>query len=111
MKRALFGKYHKGHHPTTRCLFLVDYFLKGILNSIEKRTEFTENVLGLKMLHKKRNCTTFLKSYRNSLNKIASLSKADHYKTFFEDNKNKLNKGFGRYLRDQHQQKKKHPAN
>ena len=32
------------------------------------------------------------KSYRNSLNKIARLSKANHYKTFFEDNKNKLNK-------------------
>ena len=31
------------------------------------------------------------KSYRNSLNKIARLSKANHYKTF-EDNKNKLNK-------------------
>ena len=31
-------------------------------------------------------------SYSNSLNKIARLSKANHYKTFFEDNKNKLNK-------------------
>ena len=33
-----------------------------------------------------------LKSYRNSLNKIARLSKANHHKTFFENNKNKLNK-------------------
>ena len=32
------------------------------------------------------------KSYRNSLNKIARLSRANHYKTFFKDNKNKLNK-------------------
>ena len=32
------------------------------------------------------------KSCRNSLNKLARLSKANHYKTFFEDNKNKLNK-------------------
>ena len=42
------------------------------------------------------------KSYRNSVNKIARLRKANHYKNFFEDNKNKLN----RYQRDyQHQQK------
>ena len=32
------------------------------------------------------------KSYRNSFHKIARLSKANHYKTFFEDNKNNLNK-------------------
>ena len=36
------------------------WITKGILKSIEKRTKFTENVLGQKMLHKKRNCTTFL---------------------------------------------------
>ena len=34
---------------------------KGTLKSIEKkRTKFTENALELKMLQKKRNCTTFL---------------------------------------------------
>ena len=32
------------------------------------------------------------KSYRNSLDKIATLIKANHYKTFSENNKNKLNK-------------------
>ena len=36
-------------------------------------------------------CNLF-KSYRNSLNKIARLSRANHYKTFFKDNKNKLSK-------------------
>ena len=32
---------------------------RGMLKSIEKRTEFTENVLELKILQKKRNCATF----------------------------------------------------
>ena len=36
-----------------------------------------------------------MKSYRNSLNKISRISriiKVNHYKNFFEDNKNKINK-------------------
>ena len=44
------------------------------------------------MLQKEEELHKLFKSYRNSLNKIARLSKANHYKTFFEDNKNKLNK-------------------
>ena len=58
---------------------------------MKERTEFTENILELKILQKKRNCTAFL-SPIGTLNKIARLSKANHYKTIFEDNKNKLNK-------------------
>ena len=41
---------------------------------------------------KKEELHYLFKSYRNSLNKLARLSKANHYKTFFEDNKNKPNK-------------------
>ena len=44
------------------------------------------------MLQKEEELHKLFKSYRNSLNKIARLSKANHYKTFFEDNKNRLNK-------------------
>ena len=44
------------------------------------------------MLQKKEELHNLFKSYGNSLNKLARLSKANHYKTFFEDNKNKLKK-------------------
>ena len=59
---------------------------------MNKRTEFIENVLELKILQKKEEFHNLFKSNRNFLNKIARLSKANHYKTFSEDNKNKLNK-------------------
>ena len=59
---------------------------------MKKRTEFTKNALELNILQKKEELHNLFKFYRNSLNKIARLSKANHYKTFFEDNKNKLNK-------------------
>ena len=36
------------------------WITKGILKSIEKKNKFTENILGQKMLQKKRNCITFL---------------------------------------------------
>ena len=44
------------------------------------------------MLQKKKELRNLFKSYRNYLTKLARLSKANHYKTFFQDNKNKLNK-------------------
>ena len=59
---------------------------------MKKRAKFTENVLGQKMLQKKEELHNLFKSYRNFLNKIARLSKVNHYKTFSEENKNKLNK-------------------
>ena len=62
---------------------------------MKKRAKFTENVLGQKMLQKKEELHNLFKSYRNFLNKIARLSKANYYKTFSEDNKNKLIK-FGK---------------
>ena len=59
---------------------------KGILKSVEKRTEFAEHALELKMVQKS------FRFYRNLLNKITRISKANHYKKFFEVNKNKLSK-------------------
>ena len=51
-----------------------------------------------------------MNSYRNVLNKIARLSKVNHYKDILEYNKNKQT--LGRYQRDYKQQKiKKHPTN
>ena len=44
------------------------------------------------MLQKNKELQNLFNSYRNSLNKVARLSKANHYKSFFEGNKNKLNK-------------------
>ena len=51
------------------------------------------------MQQKKEGLYNFFKSYRNYLNKIARLSKVNHYKTFFEDNKNKLNKVWAMYIK------------
>ena len=64
---------------------------KGMLKSVEKRTEFAEHALELKMVQKRRIAQSF-RFYRNLLNKITRISKANHYKNFFEVNKNKLNK-------------------
>ena len=44
------------------------------------------------MLPKKEEMNNLFQSYSNSLNKITRLSKASHYKNFFEDSKNKVNK-------------------
>ena len=44
------------------------------------------------MLPKKEEMHNLFKSYSNSLNNITRLRKANHYKNFFEDSKNKLNK-------------------
>ena len=64
---------------------------KGILKSIEKRTEFAEHALELKMVQKRRIAQSF-RFYRNLQNKISRISKPNHYKNFFEVNKNKLSK-------------------
>ena len=68
------------------------WITKGILKSIEKKNEIYRRCIRTKNSTKKEELHNLLKSYRNSLNKIARLSKANHCKTFFEDNKNKLNK-------------------
>ena len=48
--------------------------------------------ISIKNTTKKEELHNLFKSYRSSLNKTTRLSKTNHYKTFFEDNKNKLNK-------------------
>ena len=78
---------------------------------MKKRTEFTENVLELKMLQKKEKLHNLFKSYRNSLNKITRLSKANHYKIFLEDNKNRLNKVWVGIKEIINNNNKKHPTN
>ena len=55
---------------------------------MQKLTEFTENPSELKMLQKEK-LGNLLKFYRNVLNKMARLSKANHYKDILEYNKNK----------------------
>ena len=68
------------------------WITKGILKSIEKKNRIYRKCIRTKNATKKEELHNLFKSYRNSLNKLARLSKANHYKTFFEDNKNKLNK-------------------
>ena len=68
------------------------WITKGILKSIEKKNRIYRKSIRTKNARKKEELHNLFKSYRNSLNKIARLSKANHYKNFFEDNKNMLNK-------------------
>ena len=68
------------------------WITKGILKSIEKKNRIDRKYIRTKNATKKEKLHNLFKSYRNSLNEIARLSKANHCKTFFEDNKNKLNK-------------------
>ena len=68
------------------------WITKGILKSIEKKNRIDRKCIRTKNTTKKEKLHNLFKSYRNSLNEIARLSKANHCKTFFEDNKNKLNK-------------------
>ena len=68
------------------------WITKGILKSIKKKNQIYRKCIRTKNAIKKEELHNIFKSYRNSFNKIARLSKANHYKTFFEDNKNKLNK-------------------
>ena len=63
-----------------------NFIMRWKKTPLKKRTKFTENVL--EKYYKKEE----LHNLFNSLNKIARLSKANHCKAFFEDNKNKLNK-------------------
>ena len=63
-----------------------------ILKSIEKKNRIYRKCIRTKNSTKREEFHNLFKSYRNFLNKIARLSKANYYKTFSEDNKNKLNK-------------------
>ena len=64
------------------------WITKGILKSIEKKNRIYRKCIRTKNATKKEELYNLFKSYRNSLNKITRLSKANHYKIFFEDNKN-----------------------
>ena len=68
------------------------WITKGILKSIEKKNRIYRKCIRTKNSTKKEELCNLFQSYRNSVNKIARLSEANHYKTFFEDNNNKLNK-------------------
>ena len=63
---------------------------KGILKSFAKNDRIYRKSIRAKNAAKMRNWVTLGKSYRNVLNKIARLSKANHYKDILEYNKNKL---------------------
>ena len=71
------------------------WITKRILKFIEKKSQIYRKFIRTKNSTKKEELHNPFKSYRNSLNKIARLSEANHYKTFFEDNKNKLIKVWG----------------
>ena len=87
------------------------WITKWILKSIVKKNLIYRKCIRTKNATKEEELHNLFKSYRNSCNKIARLSKANHYKNFFEDNKNKLNKvclGINEIININ---KKKHPAN
>ena len=68
------------------------WITKEILKSIDQKNRIYKKCIRTKNATKKEELHNLFKSYRNSLNKITRLSKVNHYKLFFEDNKNKLNK-------------------
>ena len=86
------------------------WITKGIQKSIEKRNRIYRKCIRTKNSTKKEEMHNLFRSYRNSLNKIARLSKANQYKTIFEDNKNKLNK-FWEGIKEIININKRHPAN
>ena len=87
------------------------WITKGILKSIEKKNRIYRKSNRTKNATKKEELHNLFKSYRNSLNKIARLSKVNHYKNFFEDNKSMLNKVWVGIKEIININKKKHPAN
>ena len=60
------------------------WITKGILKYIEKKNRIYRKCITTKNATKKGELHNFFMSYRNSLNKIARLSKANHYKTFLK---------------------------
>ena len=66
---------------------------------MKKRNRIYRKGIRTKNATKKEGLYNFFKSYRNYLNKVARLSKVNHYKTFFEDNKNKINKVSATYIK------------
>ena len=68
------------------------WITNAIPKPIEKKNWIYRKCIKTKNATNKEELHNVLKFYRYFLNKIARLSKANHYKTFFEDDKNKLNK-------------------
>ena len=66
---------------------------------MKKRNRIYRKGIRTKNATKKEGLYNFFKSYKNYLNKVARLSKVNHYKTFFEDNKNKINKVSATYIK------------
>ena len=68
------------------------WITKGILKSIDTRDKIDRKCIRTKNSTKTEKLYELFKTYRNSLNKITKLSKANYYYQFFEGNKRKLNK-------------------
>ena len=66
--------------------------VNGILKSIDKKNKICRKCIRTKNATKKEKLYELFKSYRNSLNTITKLSKANNYYEFFQENKRKLNK-------------------
>ena len=67
---------------------------KGILKFFEKKSRIYRKRIKTKNTVKREELQNLFQFYRNSLNKITRLSKANHYKNVFEDNKSKLSKNW-----------------
>ena len=68
---------------------------KGILTSIKKKNQLNKKYRRMKDPIMRPTEHDQYKFYRNDINKITRLSKANHYKKFLEDNKTKLLKVWG----------------
>ena len=70
----------------------------GILKSISKKNKINRKCNRTKNPIKKEELHQLYKTYKNSITKLARLSKANYYCKYFEDNKKKLTK-FGKELK------------
>ena len=68
---------------------LKPWITKGLLTSIKKKNKIRRKSIRAKDPIRKEELHNQFKYYRNNLNKLTRLSKANHYKRFFEENKKK----------------------
>ena len=77
--------------PSKECkLKLKSWLTKGILTSINNKNKTYQKYCRAKDQNRKHELHTLFKQYRNSLNNIIKVSKANHYHQYFTTNKKNL---------------------
>ena len=68
------------------------WITKGILKAIQNKNKIHKKVLRTKNLKQKEYYHNLFKQYRNEINKLCRISKSQHFKHYFNENKKNLQK-------------------